>query len=78
MTTRLILKKGSLPKWAPRGIMPKAESWILEESEVDPATGVVRCTTKNLDHVKVMRVEEEVILQRTDDKCVLHVDLSVA
>ncbi|KAF7792482.1 hypothetical protein EIP86_003523 [Pleurotus ostreatoroseus] len=47
--------------------MPKAESWIIEESEVDPVNGVVRCTTKNLDHVKVMRVEEHVTLHRTDD-----------
>ncbi|EKM60806.1 uncharacterized protein PHACADRAFT_246960 [Phanerochaete carnosa HHB-10118-sp] len=67
VTTRLILKRGSLPKWAPRGIMSKAESWIIEESEVDPVNGVVRCTTKNLDHVKVMRVEEHVTLKRTDD-----------
>jgi len=67
ITTRLILKKGAMPKWAPRGIMPKAESWIIEESEVDPITGVVRCMTKNLDHVKVMRVEEHVTLQRTED-----------
>ncbi|KAI0095270.1 PRELI-like family-domain-containing protein [Irpex rosettiformis] len=67
VTTRLILKKGSLPKWAPRGLMPKAESWILEESEVDPVNGSVRCTTKNLDHVKVMRVEEHVTFQRTED-----------
>lgn len=68
LTTRLILKRGSMPKWAPRGIMPKAESWIIEESEVDPVRGVVRCTTKNLDHVKVMRVEEHVTLHRTEDK----------
>ncbi|KAI0343995.1 MSF1-domain-containing protein [Trametopsis cervina] len=67
VTTRLILKRGSLPKWAPRGLMSKAESWILEESEVDPVNGVVRCTTKNLDHVKVMRVEEHVTFHRTSD-----------
>ena len=70
LTTRLILKRGALPKWAPQGIVSRAESWIIEESEVDPVSGVVRCTTKNLDHVKVMRVEEHVTLQRTDDKCV--------
>ena len=51
--------------------MPKAESWIIEESEVDPINGTVRCTTKNLDHVKVMRVEEQVTLHRLDDGCVL-------
>ncbi|PCH33348.1 MSF1-domain-containing protein [Wolfiporia cocos MD-104 SS10] len=66
ITTRLILKSGSLPKWA-QGLVGRAESWIIEESEVDPAGRVVRCVTKNLDHVKVMRVEERITLQQTDD-----------
>lgn len=34
-TTRLILKRGTLPKWAPRGIIKNAESWVLEETEMD-------------------------------------------
>lgn len=34
-TTRLILKRGTLPAWAPRGLLKNAESWVLEESEVD-------------------------------------------
>ena len=67
LTTRLILKKGSLPKWAPKGIVNRAESWILEESEVDPGGRVVRCKTRNLDHVKVMRVEEITTLCQTED-----------
>ena len=67
LTTRLILKKGSLPKWAPKGIISRAESWILEESEVDPAGRVVRCKTMNLDHVKVMRVEEITTLRQEED-----------
>lgn len=68
-TTRLILKTGSLPRWAPKGIVQRAESWVLEESEVDPLGKVMRCTTKNLDHVKVMRVEEHIhIRQREDGK----------
>ena len=67
LTTRLILKKGSLPKWAPRGIISRAESWILEESEVDPAGRVVRCKTRNLDHVKVMRIEEITTLRQEED-----------
>jgi hypothetical protein len=66
LTTRLILKKGSLPKWAPKGIINRAESWILEESEVDPLGRVVRCKTRNLDHVKVMRVEEITTLRQTE------------
>jgi len=67
LTTRLILKKGSLPKWAPRGIISRAESWILEESEVDLEGKTVRCRTRNLDHVKVMRVEETVVLTEAAD-----------
>nr|VWP01394.1 Glucans biosynthesis glucosyltransferase H (EC [Ganoderma boninense] len=66
-TTRLILKTGSLPRWAPKGMMSRAESWVLEESEVDPLGKVLRCTTKNLDHVKVMRVEEHIHIRQAED-----------
>lgn len=34
-TTRLILKRGNLPKWAPSGLMKNAESFVMEESEVE-------------------------------------------
>lgn len=68
VTTRLLLKKGSLPRWAPQGIIKKAESWIIEETEVDPEGRVVCCVTKNLDHVKALRVEERVTLRATDDQ----------
>ena len=47
--------------------MSRAESWVIEESEVDPAGRVVRCTTRNLDHVKVLHVEERIVFQETDD-----------
>lgn len=60
VTTRLILKKGAMPRWFPKGIVSRAESWVIEESEVDPYGKVVRCVTKNLDHVKVMQVEESI------------------
>ncbi|KAI0639097.1 MSF1-domain-containing protein [Trametes polyzona] len=66
-TTRLILKTGSLPRWAPKGMISRAESWVLEESEVDPLGKVMRCTTKNLDHVKVMRVEEHIHIRQAED-----------
>ncbi|RPD63257.1 MSF1-domain-containing protein [Lentinus tigrinus ALCF2SS1-7] len=67
LTTRLILKTGSLPRWAPKGMIHRAESWVLEESEVDPLGKVMRCTTKNLDHVKVMRVEEHIHIRQTEE-----------
>ncbi|KAH9065907.1 MSF1-domain-containing protein [Lactarius vividus] len=58
LTTRLILKKATLPRWAPKGIISRSESWIIEESEVDPHGKVVRCLTRNLEHVKAMQIHE--------------------
>ncbi|KAH8835930.1 PRELI-like family-domain-containing protein [Flagelloscypha sp. PMI_526] len=62
-TTRLILKRsavGRLPKWLPANVVPRSESWVLEESEVDPFGCTVSSKTCNLDHQKVMRMEEHV------------------
>ncbi|KAG1773035.1 PRELI-like family-domain-containing protein [Suillus occidentalis] len=67
LTTRLILKRGALPRWAPQGIISRAESWVIEESEVDPFGKFVRCRTKNLDHVKVMQVEETQLFEQNED-----------
>ncbi|KAF8649801.1 hypothetical protein AX16_005566 [Volvariella volvacea WC 439] len=67
VTSRLILKRGALPRWAPKGIVSRAESWIIEESEVDPFGKTVRCRTRNLDHVKVMQVEEWVHFKETPE-----------
>jgi len=66
-TRRLILKRGAFPKWFPRGIVSRAESWVVEESEVDPFGRVVNCTTRNLDHVKVMQVVESTELRELSD-----------
>jgi len=67
LTRRLILKKGNMPRWFPKGIVSRAESWIVEESEVDPYGKVVSCVTKNLDHVKIIQVEESVRLAQTPE-----------
>jgi len=66
-TTRLLLKKGTLPKWAPKGLLKNAESWVLEESEVElqPSIGSsgepkrnMRSWTRNIDHTTVLAVTE--------------------
>ncbi|KAL1922581.1 uncharacterized protein VTP21DRAFT_10120 [Calcarisporiella thermophila] len=57
-TTRIILKSGKLPKWAPRGIVKNTEAFIIEESEVDPHTRTMVTRTRNLSHARVMSVEE--------------------
>lgn len=70
LTTRLILKKATLPRWAPKGIISRSESWILEESEVDPHGKVVRCLTRNLEHVKAMQVHETQTFRQVVEGCV--------
>ncbi|MBF3355631.1 hypothetical protein ISU91_21110, partial [Leptospira borgpetersenii serovar Hardjo-bovis] len=54
-------------RWAPKGIISRAESWVLEESEVDPLGQTLRCTTKNLEFTKVMKMEESVFIRQTED-----------
>jgi PRELI-like family len=73
-TSRLILKRGVLPKWAPQGIVSRAESWVIEESEVNPEGKIVKCITKNVDHVKVLQVIESVVLRETLGGYVRHAD----
>ena len=63
VTKRLILKRGAVPRWLPKGIVSRAESWIVEESEVDPLGMVLRCETKNLDHVNLLSVRETVCIK---------------
>lgn len=40
---------------------------MIEESEVDPEGKVVRCRTRNLDHVKVMQVQETQVFKQTEE-----------
>lgn len=70
LTTRLILKTATLPRWAPKGIISRSEGWILEESEVDPHGKVVRCLTRNLEHVKAMQVHETQTFSQVGEGCV--------
>jgi len=56
-SSRLILKKGSLPMWG-KGFMKQPEAHILEESEVDPRSRVLTARTRNITHTKIMSVIE--------------------
>ncbi|KAG5513406.1 hypothetical protein PMAC_001470 [Pneumocystis sp. 'macacae'] len=56
-TTRLILKRGKLPKWGAK----ISESYILEDSIVDLQTNQMHTFIRNLDHTKVMKVVENQI-----------------
>jgi hypothetical protein len=67
LTKRLILKRGAFPRWFPNGIVSRAEAWVIEESEVDPHGKTVRCRTRNVDNVKVLRVIESVTLSAVNE-----------
>ena len=70
-TTRLVLKRGKMPQWAPPVIARIGTSWVLEETELDledcepsgsPEGAVkmkeMRTRSRNLDHKSVMEVFE--------------------
>lgn len=69
-TSRLLLKKSTLPKWT-RKLVPRPESWVIEESEVDPHGRIVQCITKNLNYVKVLQAVETFRLHQTASGCVV-------
>lgn len=43
---------------------------MVEESEVDPLGKTLKCTTRNLEFTKVMKMEESVFIRQTEDGCV--------
>ena len=77
-TTRLILKQGSLPSWAPKGIIKNTQSWVLEESEVDlsaqdkDSPRTMSIWTQNLDHTTVMTVTERMRFTETPKDTICH------
>nr|CAG8435396.1 12545_t:CDS:2 [Entrophospora candida] len=56
-TTRLILKRGIVPKWG-MGFFKSSEAYIIERSMVDPKTQTMTTSTTNITHDRVMKVEE--------------------
>lgn len=56
-STRLLLKRGKLPAWGAK-ILNISETYIIEESLVDPKAGVMKTESRNLDHTKVLKVIE--------------------
>ncbi|MBW0512619.1 hypothetical protein O181_052334 [Austropuccinia psidii MF-1] len=79
-STRLVMKRGTLPSWAPRGMIEKAETWVLEESSINLVDGTMTLSNRNLDHRRVMDVVERVNLQArgevTDATCSVQVTSS--
>lgn len=57
-TARLIKKSGRLPRWCKPFLAGISDSWIIELSLVDPKTSQMKTYTRNLDHTKIIQVEE--------------------
>lgn len=67
VSTRLIKKMGKLPKWVMPLLGKITESWIIENSIVDVKSGVMLTYTRNLDHTKIIKVEEYTKFERDGD-----------
>ena len=59
LTTRLLRKKGKLPRWIEYIVGSRiTESWMIEFTKVAPKNHVLHQFNKNIDHVRVLQVEE--------------------
>jgi hypothetical protein len=57
-TTRLIRKQGKLPRWVKPFLGKISHSWIVEKTVLDPETREMQAYQRNLDHTRIIRVEE--------------------
>lgn len=56
--TKVVMKSGRLPNWVKPFLGKITTSWIVERSIVDPAAQTMKTYCCNLDHTKIIRVEE--------------------
>lgn len=70
--TRLIRKQGNVPTWAKPLFRNITTSWIIEKIKVDPQTKYMQTYTTNLEHTKIIRVQQYTnYVQKNND----HVDV---
>lgn len=67
-SSRLVLKRGTLPSWAPKGILEKSDTWVLEESTINLLEGTMTLSNRNLDHRRVMEVVEKTSLRAREPR----------
>ncbi|KAG0668953.1 hypothetical protein C6P45_004234 [Maudiozyma exigua] len=59
LTTRLFRKKGKLPRWIEYIVGSRiTESWMIEFTMVDPNKKIMKSFNRNIDHVRLLQVEE--------------------
>lgn len=62
---RLIRKKGRMPAMLRFLVGTISDTWTLETSTVDPKTSTLTSWVRNLDHTKIMRIDDYSIYQGT-------------
>ncbi|KAI8882554.1 MSF1-domain-containing protein [Backusella circina FSU 941] len=67
-TKRLIVKTGVLPSWFPKRIVNSNSACIIEETMVNPHTKVMITSSVNLNHTKILTVEECQTIKEVDNK----------
>jgi len=70
-------KRGKMPKWAPSFISSIGTSWVIEETQIDlnlfaegeeeTVTRELRTRSRNLDHTKILQVEEFQVFTQSND-----------
>ncbi|ODV97541.1 hypothetical protein PACTADRAFT_47443 [Pachysolen tannophilus NRRL Y-2460] len=56
--TKLIAKTGRLPKWCKPFLGKVNQTWIIEQTIVNPILKEMKTYTRNLDHTGIIRIEE--------------------
>lgn len=75
--TKLIRKEGRLPRFIRPFLGQATSSWIVEKTMVDPISKIMRTYNCNLDHTRMLRVEERVDYQFDSKKGVTKSDTKV-
>ncbi|KAG7663810.1 uncharacterized protein J8A68_002670 [[Candida] subhashii] len=57
-TTRVVVKTGRLPQFIKPLLGSNLNSWIIEKSIINPKTHTLLTYSSNIDHRKLLRVEE--------------------
>ncbi|PVH16575.1 uncharacterized protein CXQ87_004870 [Candidozyma duobushaemuli] len=74
-TTKLVVKRGSLPLFIQPFLGSSLDSWILEKSVIDPRSGIMSAYCSNVDHRKFIKVEE--YLHYTSEGTRTHIESKV-
>lgn len=76
-STRIIKKTGKLPRWVKPFLGRISESWIVEISKVNRNDQTLSTYTRNLDHTRIIQVEEFTTYRYDNDEGITKVESKV-